>query len=105
MGRGSAPSAPWGGGGGRARGSEARGGGGRFFGGGGGVAFFDGGRQLAVSAGHENRVLLYGIRDGRAALQDSIVVGPRWSAGGQYPQGKSIDYGPRAIWTDRKSVV
>src|ERR1051325_3862987 len=30
-----------------------------------GVAFFDGGRQLAVSAGHENRVLLYGIRDGR----------------------------------------
>ncbi|HEY6195803.1 MAG TPA: bifunctional YncE family protein/alkaline phosphatase family protein [Candidatus Eisenbacteria bacterium] len=64
-----------------------------------GVAFFDGGRQLAVSAGHENRVLLYGIRDGRAALQDSIVVGPRWSAGGQYPQGKSIDYGPGAIWT------
>ena len=33
-----------------------------------GVAFFDGGRQLAISAGHTNRVLLYSIRDGRAAF-------------------------------------
>ena len=64
-----------------------------------GVTFLSGGRQLAVSAGHTNRVLLYDIREGRATFADSIVVGPRWSAGGQYPQGKAIDYGPGAIWT------
>ncbi len=64
-----------------------------------GVAFFDGGRSLAVSAGHTNRVLLYRVQDGRATFTDSIVVGPRWSAGGQYPQGKVIDYGPGALWT------
>ena len=64
-----------------------------------GVTFFDAGAQLAVSAGHTNCVLLYRFQDGRALLGDSIAVGPRWSAGGQYPQGKSIDYGPGAIWT------
>jgi YVTN family beta-propeller protein len=64
-----------------------------------GVTFFDAGRQLAVSAGHTNRVLLYRMQDGRAVFADTIVVGPRWSAGGQYPQGKVIDYGPGALWT------
>src|SRR5262245_25824371 len=63
-----------------------------------GVEFIDGGRTLAVAAGHSNRVLLFPIRDGRAGDADSIIVGPRWSAGGQYPQGKKIDYGPGAIW-------
>jgi YVTN family beta-propeller protein len=64
-----------------------------------GVTFFDAGRSLAVSAGHTNRVLLYRVQNGRATFSDSIAVGPRWSAGGQYPQGKLIDYGPGALWT------
>src|SRR5262245_37738642 len=63
-----------------------------------GVAFIDGGATLAVAAGHTNRVLLFPMRDGRAGPADTIVVGPPWSAGGQYPQGKQIDYGPGAIW-------
>src|SRR5262245_14760395 len=63
-----------------------------------GVTFIDSGRTLAVAAGHTNRVLLFPVRDGRAGPADTIVVGPRWSAGGQYPQGKTIDYGPGAIW-------
>ena len=48
-----------------------------------GVAFIDSGATLAVAAGHTNRVLLFPIRDGRAGSADTIVVGPRWSAGGQ----------------------
>src|SRR5262249_40066654 len=64
-----------------------------------GVTFLDAGRQLAVTAGHTNRVYLYDVRDRQLAFRDTIVVGPRWSAGGQYPQGKQIDYGPGAIWT------
>ena len=63
-----------------------------------GVAFIDSGRTLAVAAGHTNRVLLFPVRDGRAGPADTIIVGPPWSAGGQYPQGKKIDYGPGAIW-------
>ena len=69
-----------------------------------GVAFFDQGRRLAVSAGGANRVLLYAIAGGHASLADSILIGPRWSKGGQYPQGKKIDYGPGAIWTTGLSV-
>jgi YVTN family beta-propeller protein len=64
-----------------------------------GVAFFEGGRMLAVTAGHTNRVLLYTMEEGRAQIEDTIAVGPPWSAGGQYPQGKIIDYGQGAIWT------
>ena len=64
-----------------------------------GVAFLENGKMLAVSAAGANRVLLYAMVDGRASFVDSIVIGPRWSAGGQYPQGKKIDYGPGAIWT------
>jgi len=64
-----------------------------------GVTFFAGGRGLAVSSGHLNRVLLYDVRDRRLALRDSIVVGPPWAMEGQYPQGRPIDYGPGAIWT------
>src|SRR5215467_11755751 len=43
-----------------------------------GVAFIDGGRTLAVSAGHTNRVLLFSMSDGRAGAADTIVVGPPW---------------------------
>jgi len=64
-----------------------------------GVAFLDAGRTLAVSTGGSNRILLYAMAGGHATLADSIVIGPRWAAGGQYPQGKKIDYGPGAIWT------
>jgi len=64
-----------------------------------GVTFIAGGAGLAVTEGHENRVLLFAIDGGRAVLRDSIAIGPPWSAGGQYPQGKVIDYGPGAIWT------
>ena len=64
-----------------------------------GVTFLDGGRTLAVSAGSTNRILLFPMRDGRAGKPDTLPVGPAWSAGGQYPQGKTIDYGPGAIWT------
>jgi DNA-binding beta-propeller fold protein YncE len=63
-----------------------------------GVTFFANGKRLAVTAGLDNRVDLYDFDSGRAVLSDSIVLGPRWSAGGQYPQGKQIDYGPGAIW-------
>src|SRR5262245_53667663 len=69
-----------------------------------GVEFIDGGRTLAVAAGHTNRVLLFPMRDGRAGPADTIIVGPRWSAGGQYPQGKKIDYGPGAIWVTGMSA-
>jgi YVTN family beta-propeller protein len=69
-----------------------------------GVTFIDSGRTLAVAAGHTNRVLLFPIRDGRAGSADTIVVGPRWTAGGQYPQGKTIDYGPGAIWVTGMSA-
>ena len=64
-----------------------------------GVAFLEQGRMLAVSAAGANRVLLYAMTDGHATLADSIVVGPRYAAGGQYPQGKPMDLGPGAIWT------
>jgi len=64
-----------------------------------GVTYLDGGRTLAVSAGSTNRILLFPMRDGRAGKPDTLPVGPAWSAGGQYPQGKTIDYGPGAIWT------
>jgi YVTN family beta-propeller protein len=75
-----------------------------------GVAFYSAGTRLAVTEGHMNRVLIYAIGGGpasgrgskptwRATLADSIAVGPPWSAGGQYPQGRRIDYGPGAIWT------
>lgn len=64
-----------------------------------GVTFCDAGRMLAVAAGTTNRVRLYTMTDGRATFADTIVVGPPWSAGGQYPQGKHLDYGPGAIWS------
>ena len=69
-----------------------------------GVTFIDSGATLAVTAGHTNRVLLFPIRDGRAGSADTIAVGPRWTAGGQYPQGKMIDYGPGAIWVTGMSA-
>ena len=69
-----------------------------------GVAFIDSGATLAVAAGHTNRVLLFPIRDGRAGSADTIAVGPRWTAGGFYPQGKTIDYGPGAIWVTGMSA-
>jgi DNA-binding beta-propeller fold protein YncE len=69
-----------------------------------GVAFMDGGRTLAVSEGTKNRILLFPLRDGRAGQPDTLPVGPRWTAGGQYPQGQRIEYGPGAIWTTGLSV-
>ena len=63
-----------------------------------GVTFFANGSRLAVTAGLDNRVDLYDLSGGRAVRTDSIVLGPAWSAGGQYPQGRTIDYGPGAIW-------
>ena len=69
-----------------------------------GVTFIDSGATLAVTAGHTNRVLLFPIRDGRAGSADTIVVGPPWTAGGLYPQGKKIDYGPGAIWVTGMSA-
>ena len=63
-----------------------------------GATFFAHGTRLAVTAGLDNRVDLYDFSAGQAVLTDSIVLGPRWSAGGQYPQGKRIDYGAGAIW-------
>jgi len=69
-----------------------------------GVTFIDSGATLAVAAGHTNRVLLFPIRDGRAGSADTIVVGPPWTLGGQYPQGKKIDYGPGAIWVTGMSA-
>jgi YVTN family beta-propeller protein len=64
-----------------------------------GVAFLDGGRRLAVTTGHGNQVLLFGFHEGHVQAADTIAVGPPWSAGGAYPQGARIDYGPGAIWT------
>ena len=63
-----------------------------------GVTFVDSGATLAVAAGHTNRVLLFRMSNGKAGAADTIVVGPPWTAGGQYPQGKKQDYGPGAIW-------
>jgi YVTN family beta-propeller protein len=65
-----------------------------------GVTFYAGGTRLAVTAGLDNRIDLYAFdaAAGRAVLADSIALGPAWSAGGQYPQGRVVDYGPGAIW-------
>jgi YVTN family beta-propeller protein len=63
-----------------------------------GVTFLAGGARLVASGGLTNRIFLYEFADGRATLADSIALGPPWSAGGQYPQGRTIDYGPGAIW-------
>jgi DNA-binding beta-propeller fold protein YncE len=64
-----------------------------------GVTFCDRGGSLAVSEGHLNRVLRFAVHGARVAPRDTIAIGPAWSGGGQYPQGKTIDYGPGAIWT------
>ncbi len=63
-----------------------------------GVTFVDDGRRIAAAGGLNNRVYLYDFASGRASLADSISLGPPWSAGGQYPQGRTIDYGAGAIW-------
>ncbi len=63
-----------------------------------GVTFVDGGRRIAAAGGLNNRVYLYDFTNGRARLADSISLGTPWSAGGQYPQGRTVDYGPGAIW-------
>jgi DNA-binding beta-propeller fold protein YncE len=70
-----------------------------------GIASYDDGHRIAVSGGLGNRILLYTLDAGHAALVDSIVLGPPWSAGGQYPQGRTIDYGPGAIWPTGLSVA
>jgi DNA-binding beta-propeller fold protein YncE len=64
-----------------------------------GVAFCDAGRALAVTTGHANQVLLFGLRGGHVQSADTIALGPPWTAGGAYPQGAHLDYGPGAIWT------
>ncbi len=65
-----------------------------------GVTFADGGRTLAVAAGHSNRVLLYGVDAAthRLSAPDSIILGPRWALGGLYPQGVRVDLRPSGIW-------
>ena len=63
-----------------------------------GVTFADSGRRLVAPAGLRNVIRIFDFAEGRATLSDSIVIGPPWDAGGQYPQGKRIDYGPGAIW-------
>jgi YVTN family beta-propeller protein len=63
-----------------------------------GVTFLAHGTRLAAAGGLTNRIYLYDFVDGRASLADSISLGPPWSAGGQYPQGRIIDYGVGAIW-------
>jgi DNA-binding beta-propeller fold protein YncE len=70
-----------------------------------GIACYDDGRRVAVSAGLKNRILLYTLAGGHATLADSVVLGPPWSAGGQYPQGRTVDYGPGAIWPTGLSVA
>ena len=70
-----------------------------------GIASYDGGRRIAVSGGLENRILLYDLVAGHATRSDSVVLGPPWSAGGQYPQGQVVDYGPGAIWPTGLSVA
>lgn len=63
-----------------------------------GVTFVDGGRRLAAAGGLDNRIHLYDFADGRARFADSIALGPPYTAGGQYPQGKPMDLGPGGIW-------
>ncbi len=63
-----------------------------------GVTFLARGTRLAAAAGLSNRVYLYDFVEGRARLAESIALGPPWSAGGQYPQGRTVDYGAGAIW-------
>jgi DNA-binding beta-propeller fold protein YncE len=70
-----------------------------------GIANYDAGRRIAVSVGLRNRIDLYDLAGGHATRIDSIVLGPPWSAGGQYPQGRVVDYGPGAIWPTGLSVA
>lgn len=63
-----------------------------------GVTFVDGGRRLAAAGGLDNRIYLYDFEAGRARLADSIALGPPYSAGGQYPQGRPMNLGEGAIW-------
>ena len=68
-----------------------------------GVAFVEGGKRLAVAAGHTNRVLLFPVDAsdggaGRLGTPDSVVLGPAWSGGGLYPQGQPVPPRADAIW-------
>ena len=63
-----------------------------------GATFLVQGTRIAAAGGLTNRIYLYEFADGRARLADSVALGPPWSAGGQYPQGRVIDYGAGAIW-------
>lgn len=63
-----------------------------------GVTFVGGGRRIAAAGGVNNRIYLYDFAAGRASLTDSIALGPPYSAGAQYPQGRAVDLGPGAIW-------
>ena len=63
-----------------------------------GVTFLAHGTRVAAAGGLSNRVYLYDFAAGHARLADSIALGEPWSAGGQYPQGRVVDYGAGAIW-------
>ncbi len=63
-----------------------------------GLAFADSGRRLVAAGGLSNRLLVYDFSAGHARLADSIALGPPYSAGPQYPQGRPMDLGPTAIW-------
>lgn len=63
-----------------------------------GVTFLAHGTRIAAAGGLTNRIYLYDFTGGRAQLADSITLGVPWSAGGQYPQGRVVDYGAGAIW-------
>ncbi|HLX12127.1 MAG TPA: hypothetical protein VKS81_04875, partial [Bacteroidota bacterium] len=44
-----------------------------------GLKFYDGGKHFAVSGGTGNRIYLFGFNNGKATLNDSVVIGNAWA--------------------------
>jgi YVTN family beta-propeller protein len=63
-----------------------------------GVRFFEQGRKFLLSGGNENRVYLFTFDRGKAALADSIVLGPPWPARKIWVAGLDVDEVSRRVF-------
>lgn len=73
-----------------------------------GLKLFDGGRQIALSGGNDNRILLYRFDEGRAMLADSIVLGKPWPEEKIWVAGLDVDEpssGLYAVGRQDRSIV
>ena len=56
-----------------------------------GLKWAAGGRELIVSGGNDNRVLIYDVSDGRPTLSDSVVLGAPWPKEKLWVSGLDVD--------------